>query len=232
MTRRDVARLSATLLVTVLAFAALALLVTGGTGPWASFDQRVLDVVRVRVFPHPEVVVALEVLAFVTHPNAWRAVAAVIAVVLWQRGRHGIATWLVVTMALGGVLSPLLKAIVGRERPVFADPVSSADGYAFPSGHALASMLFAACLIVLARSVARDGRRSPARRAVAVGVVIVAITGIDRIALGVHYASDVLAGWLVALATVTVTTIAFGIRPGDAARPPTASPGPTSARRR
>jgi undecaprenyl-diphosphatase len=67
-------------------------------------------------------------------------------------------------------------------------------------------MLMAACLVVLVHPRARRVRRVVVWT---LAVVLVLLTGVDRIALGVHYLSDVLAGWVVALATVTATTVAF-----------------------
>lgn len=190
----------------------LTLLVLAGFEPLEAADRRIADAVHAEVLPRPGLARAFEVLALVTHPNVMRVVAAVIAVLLWRQGRRRAAAWLVVTMAVGGLLGPLLKGIVARARPTFDDPVSGAGGYSFPSGHALNSMLLAACLVVLVHPLAR--RRARAGLC-GVAAVVVVVTGLDRIALGVHYVSDVLAGWMVALVTVCIMTAAFagGRRP-------------------
>ena len=109
----------------------------------------------------------------------------------WRRG----AAWLGVSVAGGLVLDQVLKYAFHRQRPqVFfgAEPHS----YSFPSGHALCSFCFYA---VLAGLIAARTRSMFLR--VAVGIVaalLVAAIGLSRIYLGMHYPSDVVAGYLAA----------------------------------
>ncbi len=100
-------------------------------------------------------------------------------------------------MAVGGILGVLLKLLVDRARPAFPEPVAHASGYSFPSGHALNSMLGVGVLLLVFLPVLRGTGRIIAYVA---GAAVVLLTGYDRVALGVHYVSDVLAGWVVALA--------------------------------
>jgi undecaprenyl-diphosphatase len=136
-----------------------------------------------------------------------RAAALVLAVWLW-RGKDAprLAWWVVVTMTVGGVLAALVKLLVGRHRPELLDPVARAAGYSFPSGHALNSMVGVGVLLLAL--VPLLGRRSTVAAWV-VGVLVVLVVGFDRVAIGAHYVSDVLAGWLVALAVLAATTAAF-----------------------
>ncbi len=200
-------------------FTLLTILVLGRYESLEHADQAVADAFHAQVVPRPWLAGAFEVLADVTDPNVWRAAALVIAVVLWRRGRRRLVAWLAVTMAVGGLLGPLLKTLVARSRPAFDDPVTTASGYSFPSGHALNSMLFAAVIIVLGYPATRGARRGALW---VVAALVVVVTGVDRLALGVHFASDVLAGWVVGLATVCATTAAFatwrtreGLRPAS-----------------
>jgi len=95
---------------------------------------------------------------------------------------------------------------VRRARPDFPEPVYVATGYSFPSGHALNSMLIAlAVLVVLWPVSSRVGRIVM----VAVLAAVVLVVGADRIALGVHYVTDVLAGWTIAVAVVAASGAAF-----------------------
>lgn len=122
----------------------------------------------------------------------------------WHRG----ALLVVVTMAGAGLLDMLLKLSFGRVRPTpFFDyplPVSAS----FPSGHALFAASFFGGLAVL---VSARLRSRPLQAAVwIVSVAIILLVGASRIYLGVHYPSDVVAGY--AAATIWVAAVAFGDR--------------------
>lgn len=190
-------------------FTLLMVLVLGESEELERIDHSIADSVYDQVLPRPWLRETFEVLSVATDPNVWRVLAAVIAVVLWRRGRRRVVAWLVATMAVGGLLVPLLKQVVARARPEFDEPLATASGYSFPSGHALNSMLFAGVIVVLAHAYTR-GRLVVWLAA----LVIVLVTAVDRVGLGVHYASDVLAGWVVGLATVIAMTAAFQQR-GD-----------------
>ena len=159
---------------------------------------------------------ALDVLAIGLDPWVFRAAVLAVAVWLWRRGAQpGWPIWATVTMVIGGVLGVVLKLIVARARPALPHPVAHASGYSFPSGHALNSFLCVGILILVFLPVLR-----PAGKAVAytVGAALVLLTGYDRVALGVHYVSDVLAGWGAALAVIAGTAggvrdLATGARP-------------------
>ena len=94
------------------------------------------------------------------------------------------------------VLNTVLKVIVQRPRPAGFRLISE-SGYSFPSGHSMVAMAFFGLLIWM---VWRYHRRDVMRVVwcICFGLVI-AMVGISRIYLGVHYASDVLAGFCVSL---------------------------------
>ena len=218
---------AATIPLTVLT--ALVLSRSHGLRDW---DTSVVDAVHNQVVVRPDLGRVLGWLSVVTHPNTVRAVSAVLVAVLWGRGHRRRALWLAATIAIGGGLDPILKDSVARARPVFEYPVALAPGYSVPSGHALNSMLLAACLVLLFHGPTRG---HPWRRAAlwAGAVLLVLVTGVDRVGLGVHYVTDVLAGWLVALLTVAITTTAFESWRRDAGLTPSSpeaglDPGPGS----
>lgn len=186
----------------------LTALVLSRSADLRAWDTSVVDAVHGQVIIRPELGRLLGWLSVVTHPYTVRAVTAVLVTWLWLHRQRRRAVWLAATIAIGGALSPLLKDAVARARPVFEHPVALAPGYSFPSGHALNSMLLAACVVLLLHGPTR-GR--PLRRASSWtgAVLFVLVTGADRVGLGVHYTTDVIAGWLVALATVAITTTAF-----------------------
>ncbi|MBV9455281.1 MAG: bifunctional DedA family/phosphatase PAP2 family protein [Rubrobacter sp.] len=115
-----------------------------------------------------------------------------------------VGTW-IVALAGGEALDRLLKEIFARPRPFFADPLLLETTYSFPSGHAMMSLVAYGMLTYFAVLVLRS---SQARVAVVFGIaVLVLLIGFSRIYLGVHYFSDVIAGfavggvWLSALIT-------------------------------
>jgi undecaprenyl-diphosphatase len=115
---------------------------------------------------------------------------------LWLQRKYG-ALWLVVAAtAGGGLLSSLLKALFARERPDSV-PCLWVSSPSFPSGHAiLAAVVYLTLGILLARLEPR-----PLLKTYFLGVMMALtfLVGLSRVYLGVHYPTDVLAGWTVGL---------------------------------
>ena len=91
-------------------------------------------------------------------------------------------------------LNALLKYILQRERPPL-DYLVEVTGYSFPSGHAMIATGFYGMLFGL-WAIARRRRGKSITLPVILGILYSLITAISRIYLGVHYASDVIAGTL------------------------------------
>ncbi|WP_320067759.1 phosphatase PAP2 family protein [Micromonospora sp. RTGN7] len=189
-------------------FALLALLVLGSWAPLHRLDATVTDALHGYALDHPGWVSLTTGWTHVFGPGPLRV--AVLAVVIWlfRRRVPRLAWWAVTTMAVGGLVGALLKLLVGRDRPDLLDPVARAAGYSFPSGHTLNATLAAGVLLLIFLPYARE--RPATRWALwAAAVAVAGLTGVSRVALGVHWASDVLAGWLLGAATVAATTAAF-----------------------
>ena len=174
----------------------LGLLVAEGRWtPLERLDTGVAGDLHRAVAGHPTAIRTLKVLAVALEPGLFRLAIALVAVVLWVRGWRRLAAWAVAVAAVGGLVAVLMKYVVARARPVLPDPVAAAGGYSFPSGHAANSALCCGILLVVAHYLlAHRGRRL----AWAAAAVLVLVTGFDRVALGVHFVSDVVAGWFVA----------------------------------
>ncbi|MEE6258926.1 phosphatase PAP2 family protein [Plantactinospora sonchi] len=144
----------------------------------------------------------------------WLVTIAVVGLLIRRQGR--LAVYLIVTGTGALLLDPSVKELVGRLRPVVDVPVASAPGNSFPSGHALGSIVaYGALLLVFLPAMAPRWRRA------AIGLVaaVVVLVGVTRVALGVHYVSDVLAGWLLGLAWLGVTAYAFRLWRRERGRP-------------
>jgi len=123
----------------------------------------------------------------------------------------------VVTTSLGGVLDTIVKLAVDRSRPSLVDPVATAFGKSFPSGHAMMStIVYGALLLAFVPVIARRRRAAVIEAA----MVLVLVIGFSRLALGVHYVSDVLGGYVLGLAWLTASTAAFSIWRVERGRPP------------
>ncbi|MBN6051757.1 phosphatase PAP2 family protein, partial [Nonomuraea sp. RK-328] len=155
---------------------------------------------------NPVVTDALIVWTDVFGPWPWRIAVAVLAGWLLRRGAPRLALWAITTVAVGGLLGAGLKILVDRARPVLPEPVALASGEAFPSGHALNVTLGAGVMVLalLPRLSAR-GRRL----AWGVALFLVVSVAYTRVALGVHWVSDVVAGVVLGAAVVAASTAAF-----------------------
>ncbi|PZT70078.1 hypothetical protein DN402_30530 [Streptomyces sp. SW4] len=132
--------------------------------------------------------------------------ASVVVWLWWRLKERWTAVWLAVACLAGSLLQQVVKAVVGRERPVWPDPVDSAHFAAFPSGHAMTATFVCGLLLWLLH---HYGAARPVRRAAwAVAVVSVAGVGATRVWLGVHWATDVVGGWLLGTLVVVVAVLA------------------------
>lgn len=187
-----------------LLFAGIAALMTAGA------IQRFDDAVLLWMNDHANEsldVVALEITALGSAATVWMVVM-VGSVFLWVT-RHRYSAALLWVAALGsGIVNSALKHSFDRPRPQLFDWRTDYAGLSsFPSGHAMTAMVVYATLAYLVI------RLEPSRRLrrVTLGIAALAILliGATRLYLGVHYPSDVIAGYLVGL--VWATACALGI---------------------
>jgi membrane-associated phospholipid phosphatase len=117
-------------------------------------------------------------------------IALVIALGWKRRFRESIFA----AAALGGsaLLNIAAKQFFARERPSLWESISPEDTFSFPSGHAMGSMTLAVVVVLLAWPTRWR------RIALVAMAVFVPMVGLSRIYLGVHYPSDILAGWAAA----------------------------------
>jgi undecaprenyl-diphosphatase len=145
----------------------------------------------------------------------WHGVAGTLAMALlagaWLRRRHERYWLLALAAAVPGglVLNVLLKFAFHRARPQFDDPLLTLATYSFPSGHTVGATLVYGLLASYAAAHARSwGARAAALLAAG---LMVALVGLSRMYLGVHYLSDVLAAaaegcaWLAVCITAVST---------------------------
>ena len=138
---------------------------------------------------------ALQVFAALTHLGDTATLTGLcigLALTLVVAGRHGLALGWVTAVAGNGLLNQALKNHFGRVRPLHTDALFSAQGLSFPSGHSSGAVVAYGMLAYLAL------RLLPPRWHLAVLLAALALAftvGTSRVWLGVHFASDVLAGF-------------------------------------
>ena len=108
-----------------------------------------------------------------------------LAALLWA-GRRAAARWLALVMAGGTLLNLGLKQIFAAPRPELLPHLDKVHSYSFPSGHASGNMMLFGALALL-----MDGPGAYVAAALTILVI-----GVSRVWLGVHWPSDVLAGWV------------------------------------
>jgi undecaprenyl-diphosphatase len=134
----------------------------------------------------------------ITALGSYQVVAPLLAafvLVFYLKGWRLSAFLLLVSTVGGSLLTTVLKAVFGRARPELFDSGYTASFYSFPSGHATVAVgFYGALTLILAYRF-----RGPTRWAMATcGVSLVLLIGFSRLYLGVHYPTDVLAGFLAA----------------------------------
>jgi undecaprenyl-diphosphatase len=155
----------------------------------------------------------------------WVVLPLLVAAVFYfyRRGWRLSAVLLLVSTGGSIVLTTVLKSVFRRARPELFDSGYQASFYSFPSGHATVAVGFYGMLtLILAYRL-----RGMARWVVAVsGILIVLLIGFSRLYLGVHFPTDVLAGylaallWLVCVGAVYALWLSIrGLRAAESSRP-------------
>jgi undecaprenyl-diphosphatase len=156
---------------------------------------------------HPALLAVIKAITWLGSNGVLWTVLGVSAAVMALRRRWKLALYLLVTGAGALVLDPVLKSLVGRLRPVVAHPVAHGTGNSFPSGHSLGSIVcYGAVLLVFLPGTRPGWPRTALRYGIG---VLIAVIGISRILLGVHYLSDVVGAWALGLTWLGVTALAF-----------------------
>jgi undecaprenyl-diphosphatase len=181
----------------LLAFALIAGQVSAGRTQ--AFDELVLDALRrsdnraVPVGPGWLETVALELTSLGSAGVLVTLVLLVVGYLLFER-RFGLAVLTVASTAGGWILEAILKTVFARERPTVVPHLQHVTSSSFPSGH---SMLSAVVYLTLGALLARSTTKASLRiYFIAAAMLLTFIVGVTRVYLGVHYPTDVMAGWL------------------------------------
>jgi undecaprenyl-diphosphatase len=187
-------------------FALVLLLVRLRWAPLESADHGAATRLNSLVAGHSAVVSVVKAVTWLGSGGVLWTLTGAACVLLALRRRWRLAAYLLVAGAGDLVLDPVLKALVGRLRPVVAHPIAHGNGNSFPSGHALGSIICYGALFLVFLPAARGRWRRVLTAAI---VTLIVAIGVSRLLLGVHYISDVLGGWALGITWLGVTAFAF-----------------------
>ncbi len=177
-------------------------------GPFTALDESAAQWLHTRLVDNDVAGAVLRVVSFTGKPIFLTFAVGLPALWLFRRGARKLVIFLAVVSLGGGLIDTIVKIAVGRPRPKFDEPIATAFGNSFPSGHSMSSLVcFGALLLVFLPLIA------PRWRPFAIGFTIawVAAIGLSRLALGVHFISDVLGGYALGAAWLIGSVAAFEI---------------------
>lgn len=172
--------------------------------PITRFDRLVAVALNERAYPLFTQV--MEVVTFFGG-SVWTVGVSVVgtAILTWRRMWRDALVLLTSVMG-AALLVAVLKVLVQRPRPDFIEPLIHAGGYSFPSGHATTGTALYLTLGLLASGWVK---RWEIRIYILLGsLAVIAVIGFSRLYLGVHYVSDVLAGFALGAFWVTLCVTA------------------------
>lgn len=182
--------------VALLGFVELADDVVGGEHP--AFDEKIL--LAFRQADNPAVGAGparlAEMARDVTALGSGVALALLTLLVtgfLVLRRRHRTAGFVATAVIGGALLTTVVKNIIGRERPTIVPHLMEETSLSFPSGHSMSStVVYFTLAAILARTVAR---RREKLYLIGAAAFLSILVGVSRVYMGVHYPTDVIAGW-------------------------------------
>jgi len=204
-------------LILAVPFSLLVVLVTAKSDPVLHLDQYTANSLHGFALDHSTFTSAMKVIGRLGSPTGWWIVLTPMFLWLAWRRLPRLAAFLAVTALGSSLLNTLVKTLVDRARPHLLDPVAAAAGKSFPSGHTQSATVGCGILVLIFLPVV--SRRFRAWLYVA-AAAIVATIGFSRIALGVHYLSDVVGGVVIGVAWLLAMTAAFSAWRRDEHKPP------------
>lgn len=200
--RTELALLVSALIVLLLGVAFIQLANEVLEGDTQQFDERVLAALRKADNPQAPIGpiwlrgVALDITALGSASVLGVTVAAVCGFLLLQ-GLRRHAAFILIASVSGWLLNAGLKEAFGRPRPEIVPHLREVITLSFPSGHAMTSAVIYLTLGALLMRIAQ--RRVTRFYIMGMAMLATFLVGASRVYLGVHYPTDVVAGWLIGL---------------------------------
>lgn len=141
------------------------------------------------------------------NPPTITALTVILSIIAYLAQRNiSLSLWIILANVIGSLgINPFVKDVVARQRPAEDMRIIKEMSYSFPSGHAFASVvLYGGLIVIVLLSLKKGPWRNVFVSLISIGIVLV---GMSRIYLGVHYLSDVLAGFSLGLAWLLLSYI-------------------------
>jgi undecaprenyl-diphosphatase len=167
------------------------------TGMFAGVDTLAMRIVaHMRQWPGADLVtIAAHGLDRIGRGGGRLFIALVIGLFLARAGRPRAMLWLIASVVTMMIVNSLVKLVFAAPRPDAIEPLLVVTSHSFPSGHAVGAMtLFGAIALLW-----------PSRALAAFCGAMILATGLSRVWLGVHWPSDVMAGWIEGAAWLLLT---------------------------
>ena len=193
----------------------LTVLVTIAWTPLVDADVRTVLAAHAAVSGHAVAITVLVAITNAGSPVAVAVLTAAAAAVLIRRRLPREATYVVLVWIVALTAETAVKHGVARPRPFMVEPLTTAAGFSFPSGHTTGTTaLCASLLVVLVPVLHRRGR------VLAAGVAVLAPSAVaaSRVLLGVHYPSDVAASVMIGILVAVLLAVLLS-RPTSAGGP-------------
>lgn len=136
-------------------------------------------------------------------------IAVVMTFWLYRKHENRRTLFWVLSVAGAAAINFIAKLSFARARPTLWVSILPETTFSFPSGHSMSTMAAVAALVFLLRRRAASGTFA---LAVTASVIFVVLVGTSRVYLGVHYPSDIVAGWMASLAWVSGLAYALRVR--------------------
>lgn len=151
-------------------------------------------------------------------------VVGLAAILLWLHRRRAQSIGLVAAVVAGELAAQAIKTLIGRARPDLVPHLDLVYSSSFPSGHSTLSPIVYFTLA----GIVSAGERGKTPKLLLIGgaVLLVAAIGVSRIYLGVHWPTDVLAGWALGTAVALAATLALHLVAPHRGGAVVAAPGP------
>ncbi len=209
--RSEALLLCAMLVAVAAALGFIALADEVAEGDLGAFDRWALRAVRAHLVQSPRSLaaeIAFNLTALGGVPVLVVVLGCTLGFLLVMR-RPLVALYVLLATSGGALLSQLLKGVFMRQRPSVVVPLVPEQSWSFPSGHALSSVVV--YLTLGALLAATIERRAAKLYVLSVALTLAGLVGLSRILLGVHYPTDVLAGWMAGLAWALACWVAFAL---------------------